>query len=281
MTFAFILLLLSGFTHAVWNFLTKKSENKLTFLWVANLGSLLLFMPFFVYEVATKPLPSEAIVFMLISLCFHMGYGYFLGRSHMAGDFSHVYPIMRGTGALCIPLIGVFFLNQQLTLTGWIGLSIVLAGILVLGNWQSFHSANVKLSTLLLAVTTGVIISGYTIFDNLTLAYLTPLAVVQVGHFGYFISLGWDSIRSKKISTEWAINKWNLVIGALLMPGSYLIFLFALRFSSVSQLGPMREIGIVFATLMGIFLLKETSGYQRRIIASILITIGVIVIKSM
>lgn len=45
----------------------------------------------------------------------------------------------------------------------------------------------------------------------------------------------------------------------------------------VSQLAPMREIGTVFGTLMGIFILQEPQG-RNRIIASILITIGIIML---
>jgi uncharacterized membrane protein len=45
----------------------------------------------------------------------------------------------------------------------------------------------------------------------------------------------------------------------------------------VSQLAPMREIGTVFGTLLGIFLLKEKQGTSR-VIASVLITIGIILL---
>jgi uncharacterized membrane protein len=57
-----------------------------------------------------------------------------------------------------------------------------------------------------------------------------------------------------------------------------LLFLFALDMAPVSHLAPVRESGIVFGTLLGIFILKEQQG-ARRIFASALIVIGVILIK--
>jgi uncharacterized membrane protein len=61
-------------------------------------------------------------------------------------------------------------------------------------------------------------------------------------------------------------------------PGSYLLFLFAMDMATVSHLALIRESGIVFGTLFGIFILKGQQGV-RRIFASLLIVIGVVVIK--
>jgi uncharacterized membrane protein len=45
----------------------------------------------------------------------------------------------------------------------------------------------------------------------------------------------------------------------------------------VAQIAPMREIGIVFGTLLGIFLLREAQGV-RRIGASAMIVLGIILL---
>jgi drug/metabolite transporter (DMT)-like permease len=59
---------------------------------------------------------------------------------------------------------------------------------------------------------------------------------------------------------------------------SYLIaILLVLSLAPVVQLAPMREIGTVFGTLLGIFILNEKHG-KSRIIASVIITAGVILL---
>jgi uncharacterized membrane protein len=53
----------------------------------------------------------------------------------------------------------------------------------------------------------------------------------------------------------------------------------ALEIMPVSQLAPMREIGTVFGTILGIFLLKEPQGLSR-ISAAVLITLGIILLAN-
>lgn len=74
-----------------------------------------------------------------------------------------------------------------------------------------------------------------------------------------------------------AILIFLLILGGILAPGGYILFLKGLEIMLVSQLAPMREIGTVFGTLMGIFILKESQA-RNRIIASIIITVGVILL---
>ena len=68
-----------------------------------------------------------------------------------------------------------------------------------------------------------------------------------------------------------------MLLGGVIAPGGYLLFLYALSLAPVTQLAPMREIGTVFGTTMGIFILREKQG-TRRIVTSILITVGVIIL---
>jgi uncharacterized membrane protein len=56
-----------------------------------------------------------------------------------------------------------------------------------------------------------------------------------------------------------------------------LIVLSALRLAPVAYVIPVREVSIVFAALMGAFVLKESFGWNRYI-ACILVSIGVILI---
>jgi uncharacterized membrane protein len=63
----------------------------------------------------------------------------------------------------------------------------------------------------------------------------------------------------------------------VLNPGSYLLFLFALQQAPVAHISPLREIGTIFATFLGILLLKEQQGL-RRIACSVVIFCGILLI---
>jgi uncharacterized membrane protein len=77
----------------------------------------------------------------------------------------------------------------------------------------------------------------------------------------------------KELRENWKI----MILGGIIAPAGYLLFLFALSLAPVAQLAPMREIGTVFGTIMGILILREKQGV-RRLLTSILITAGIIVI---
>jgi hypothetical protein len=69
-------------------------------------------------------------------------------------------------------------------------------------------------------------------------------------------------------------NWRTILLGGLLAPGGYLLFLYALTLAPAALLTPMREIGTVFGTVLGITLLKERQG-PRRLAASAIVTAGV------
>lgn len=91
-------------------------------------------------------------------------------------------------------------------------------------------------------------------------------------------SMGWIGVAfSRGIQKELSKNWRMVLLCGLIAPCGYLLFLFALSLGPVEQLAPMREIGTVFGTLMGILILREKQG-ARRIISSLLITSGVIIL---
>ncbi|GAF08836.1 EamA family transporter [Paenibacillus pini] len=68
-----------------------------------------------------------------------------------------------------------------------------------------------------------------------------------------------------------------MMLGAILNPGSYLLFLFAMQQAPMAHISPLREIGTVFATFLGILLLKEQNGLKR-ILCSVVIFCGILLI---
>lgn len=266
--------------NATWNLFTKRSLNKTAFLWSIHAVAAVLYMPTFVHELATREISATGYALIALSMGFQGAYLYLLGKAYTIGDLSQVYPITRGTGAMLVPLLSVLFLGERLPWYAWIGLALLLAGIAALSARGS-HAANsppVTPRLLAIAFAIGLCITGYTLTDKLTLAHISPLALIQVSHLGYMLTLTGGAVRSGRLKAEWLANWRTILLGSIMAPGSYLLFLFALDLAQVAQLAPIREIGIVFGTLFGILLLKEKQG-ARRIVASVLIVAGVILIK--
>ncbi len=278
---AFLLVVCSGLLNATWNLFTKRSINKAVFLWLIHAIAAVLYMPYFLHELMTAHISAAGYGMIAVSLLFQSCYIWLLAKAYTVGDLSQVYPIMRGTGALLVPVVGVMFIGESMAWLGWIGLCILLLGIFSQSSRKrEVDSAGGASSThaVLLALAIGLCTTGYTLTDKITLQHISPLALIQVSHIGYMLSLTWGVLRSGQIKQEWMTNWKTILLGALIAPGSYLLFLYAMDLGDVSKLAPIREIGIVFGTIFGILILKEKQA-SRRIIGSILIVAGVILIQ--
>jgi uncharacterized membrane protein len=212
------------------------------------------------------------------SMGLHGGYVLLLARAYTGGDLSQVYPIMRGINPLLVPIIGMVALGERLGFVAWIGVAGIVAGIILTGDFtvKSFGRSLANPS-ILLALTVGGMISGYTVVDKVALSYFPPFTLNLATNLGNLFSLSFVVWNSGSLIREWKVNWTTILLGGVLAPGGYLLFLHAMEHMPVSRIAPMREIGTVFGTLLGIFILHERQG-RRRIAASIIITIGIILL---
>jgi drug/metabolite transporter (DMT)-like permease len=276
---AVLLVLASGFLHAVWNLLTKRSGDKKTFLWAAQTVSALLYLPWAWHDLARTALTPEGWLFLLLSVLLHGLYLHLLAATYDAGDLSQVYPIMRGTSPLLVPLAGVLLLGEPLTVPGWLGVFAIVAGIALLSEAGprpgAANAAGRSRKAPLLALAVGLAIAAYIVTDKLALAHVTPAVLIEATNIGNAIALLPAVLRSGRVKSEARRHGWSMLLGGALMPSGYLLFLFALSLAPVAVLALMREIGTVFGAALGVAVLKERSGV-RRMLASCLITAGVI-----
>ncbi|HTG71069.1 MAG TPA: DMT family transporter [Candidatus Udaeobacter sp.] len=274
---AFLLVLSSGFLHSIWNLYTKKSINKNVFLWFCQLVAILILMPWAIMEWGNTSIQSTGWWVILLSIFLHGLYTILLAAAYSVGDLSQVYPIMRGTSPLLVPLLGVTLLNEKLTLLGWIGVVSIVAGIALLSNIKFKRSESSSLKAPLLALAVGICITSYIVVDKIALNYVSAVVLNEITTIGNLLALSWAAFKSGGMQKELKINWKFMLLCGLIAPGGYLLFLFALTLGPVAQLAPMREIGTVFGALMGIFILRETQG-ARRLFSSLLITLGVIIL---
>jgi uncharacterized membrane protein len=271
---AILLVLISGLIHSIWNLFTKRSLNKAVFLWFCQMTAVLIFLPPTLSELSGVELNfQDSWVYILLSMILHGSYMLLLAKTYSLGDLSQAYPIMRGISPLLVPLFAVLILNEHLVPLGWVGIVFIVFGIVLIGGIKK-KALN---KTMLYAIAVGIMITGYTLVDKLALKYVAPFTLNEFTNIGNLLALTWIALHSGVIRKEWQINWRTIILGGILAPGGYILFLKALELMPVSQLAPIREIGTVFGTLFGIFLLKEPQG-KSRIIASIIITVGILLL---
>jgi drug/metabolite transporter (DMT)-like permease len=275
------LVLASGMAHAVWSMFTKRSLNKSVFLWSIMMIPTVILLPVLIVELLREPLTMPAYALLVLSMALQALYSWLLSQTYELGDLSQIYPIMRGTSTLLVPLIGVFFLGETLSSFGWIGIACMLGGFLVLsgvgGKDAKQGSRTQGLKPVLMALCVGLCTTSYVFVDKLNLQHISPLSLLEVTNIGFVAGLTPALLASRQLRQEWKVNRSTIMLGALLNPGSYLLFLFALEQAPMAKLGPLREVGTVFAAFLGILLLKEQQG-KKRILCSIVIFGGILLI---
>ncbi|MEK0317193.1 DMT family transporter [Cohnella sp. 56] len=273
---AVALVLGSGFFHSVWNLYTKKSIDKNVFLWCCQAVAIVVFLPWTILDWEGGSLTAAGCLIILASMALHGLYVRLLAAAYAAGDMSQVYPIMRGTSPLLVPLLGAALLGERLTLIGWMGVVTIVIGMAALSH-TGFRRRQSDRRAPMLALAVGICISSYIVVDKIALDHVSPIVLNELTNVGNLLALSLTAIRSEGIAREIRAGWRTILLGGVLAPGAYILFLFALALAPAAQLAPMREIGTVFGTVLAVGILRERQG-ARRIAASLLITAGIVVL---
>jgi len=282
-TVAFVLVITSAFAHAGWNFLLKRSRHKTSFLWSAGgVAAAVMLAPAAVAGLADAP-GWAGLAFGAGSGVLHGVYGISLSRGYQLGELSAVYPVSRGMGPALIPLFAVVLLGEHVSLVAGVGIALVVSGIYALhidrGLWRDVTHPLRALAApaTRTAFLTGGLIAAYSLWDKAALDYLSPVTLNGFSMAGHFLVLtpvvlagGTAGVRD-----EWGLHPRSIIAAGVLVPLAYMLVLAALTTSQVSYIAPVREVGIVIGTFLGVVFLGEGYG-ATRMVGSALIVAGVI-----
>ncbi len=281
---ALLLVVSSSAAHATWNFLLKRARRQEVFAWWLSGFAVIGALPIAVVLAIMGPFELVGVWFIAGSALVHICYYLFLGRSFARSDLSLVYPIARGFGPGLVPVLAVFALGEAVTLLGWIGIAAIVAGIYAAawwGNLRQLTSSAVlraNLPGIGYALLTGLCISFYTIIDKQGVAYVNPFLYLYLMTCG--VAVGWLPYIIRVHGTAGVVGEWRnawlpIIAASGLLFLAYGLVLTAMRLTDVSYVTPLREVGSLFAIVLGAVVLKEhvTAG---RIVGAVLIIAGVV-----
>lgn len=277
MTFSVALVLFAALLHAVWNALVKSGKNKVLAMAMVGLGTAVtaaFFLPF-------TPFPRpESWNCLFSSVLLHLGYGLSLAFAYREGALNRVYPVARGTGPLIVACASGPLIAEELSLSTWLGVFFVSAGILILGYGKGDGSERRK-RAILFAVITGAFIAGYTVVDGLgvrsageSIRYITWLFFFDGLTLGTVTFL-WYRRRAFRFARLY----WRQGLGGgILSFAAYGIVLWAMTLNKIALIASLRETSVIFAAVIGTVFLKEPFG-RVRILAAALVGTGVIMLQ--
>ena len=279
------LVLISAMMHATWNVLAKRSADPLAFLFAISSAGLVIYAIPVGVVLAREGVSSRVVPFFLVSGTLEMAYTLFLAAAYRNGALSLTYPIARGTGVVLVPLLAIPLLDERPTAIALAGIATILVGFVTISVLGARDRVAEEIAHgqrgMLFALFTGLTIASYSLVDKTGVQHAHPLIYVY-GLIGMQTLLLLPYIIARRrtaVAAAWRAGWMAVVAGGFLNIGTYLIVLAAMKVSGskVGYIVPLRETSIVFATVLGVLILKEQIG-RIRIAGSVLIAAGVLAI---
>ena len=254
MTYVLWLVLGTAVLHAGWNALAKSVGDR----WVASTligvvngaGGVVCILLFGLPDPGAWP-------YLVASALLQAGYLLTLTTAYRHGDLSRLYPVMRGTAPVLVTAVSVLVLHEQLSVSSWLGLGVLVAGIGLLSISRGLPRRGDGLG---LAVLTGVIIACYTISDGIgvrigtePMAYIGWMFAVQAP---VLIAVCWWR-GGPGLPGRLRRHAVRGLVGGLLSVITYGTVVWAQSRAPLAVVSGLRETSVIWAVLIGRIFLGE------------------------
>lgn len=269
--------LLSALLHAGWNALVRASTDKFlaSLHVVGGAGAIAaLLLP-------GLPLPAPASwPWLLASALIHVVYFTLVARAYQGAELGFAYPLMRGTAPALTALGAALLLGEPPTPGGWLGITLICAGVLTLAGpaWRGGASQPAAVAA---ALANAGVIALYTLVDGQGVR----LAGHALSYTGWVFlltavpMLAWAGVRRGRTLLRPHPGAWRTpLLGGAGTLVAYSLVLWAMARAPIALVAALRETSIVFAALIGVLFLRERLGRQR-LLAALLVCAGAVVLK--
>lgn len=292
---AFLLIFVSVFLHAGWNFISKKNTPSAAFYMLSSATAALLWLGFFLHSgISCSALPGRFWWILAFSWFGEMLYCIGLAYGYRRGDISLVYPLGRSLPVLLTAAVTISFgLGKMPNALALGGMALISIGCLFLPlkDFREFHWKTycTPLLFFVLLIAAGVTI--YTIFDSEAAKILKELPdnhdsrIVTSLFYLFLVESGLTAVLGLFVLTQkqeraefkrlFLKTPWPHITGVFSSSAYALILLAMPLVTNVSYIQAFRQMSLPLGVLAGVFILKEPCG-KVKLFGIILIVIGLI-----
>jgi drug/metabolite transporter (DMT)-like permease len=277
-TFVFVAVLFAAACHAGWNALIKVGLDPLSTTTLISVGSGIVAVAFAPF--VGTPAPA-AWPWLLASVVIHLVYFASLIESYRTGDLGQVYPIARGSAPLMTAAITSIFVGEKLSALGWMGVVVLVVGVLLLSARGGRELAEVDRRAIGFALFTALTICAYSVVDGIG-------ARLSANPNGYSV---WLFIGIAVVMVPYALYRDGRDVipamqrfwlrgfaGGALQVLSYGIAIWAMTVAPIAIVATLRETSVLFGAVIAVVVLKEPLRAVR-VIAACLIVCGLVLIR--
>jgi drug/metabolite transporter (DMT)-like permease len=258
---ATLLALGAAVLHAGWNLAVKQaSGDRFIALWgqfsIAGVLSA-------VGLLIVGGIPAAGYQWAAVTGLIHIPYCTFLARAYDRGEFSLVYPVARGGGAVLGAVGGIVLLHDHLSPLGVVAIAVVGGGLGLLAGSSAW-------AQLVEAVVVALTIGVYSVADargvrvSRTSAYaFATFAVMAVTLTSFGVATG----RRVAMRTAMAANWRRFTVIGIVSGATYAMVIAAFRWAPVGYVTALRESSVLLAAVIGWRHLGERAGLRRTVAA--------------
>ncbi len=278
--FVFLAVLFAAACHAGWNASIKRTLDPLATTVLIALGAgavALVFVPFI-----GIPAPASW-PWLIASIVIHLFYFAGLIESYRAGDLGQVYPIARGSAPPMTAAVTTFTIGERLGLTGWGGIVLLAAGVLLLSLRGGRDITALDRRAVGFALFTAVTICVYSLVDGIG-ARLAGPGMANAYSCWLFVGiapvvLGYALARRGTAVISAMTPHWKIGIGGGVMAVvSYSIAIWAMTVAPIAIVAALRETSVLFGAIIAVVFLKEPLRASR-VMAALMILCGLVLLR--
>ncbi len=269
---------LAALLHALWNALLKSEGDKYAGSMAVSMGSL----PLAAGCLAVFGLPApESWPYVAASAVIHTVYYLCLLNAYRAADFTQVYPIARGAAPVLTAAFGAMLLGEVLSPLQSAAVLVIACGVMSL-VFAARGTRAMSGAGLAWALATSAAIATYSLNDGAgarlagnSAAFYGAASILNCALLALVVRF----LKPGAITAGLTRAPRSLFLGGSISFVAYALVTWAFSEAPIAMVSSLREISIVFAILIGTFVLRERMNW-RKIGSTFLTLLGVVLLRT-
>lgn len=295
---AVVLIVISAFMHAGWNFVSKRRSPSLAFFFLTAVAAALVMSPLLVMQRRTLPFIPGSVWFLILATGVAQAvYFWGLSGAYKRGDISLAYPLARALPVLFIAALSLLLgQGRAIGNSGLAGMALITLGCIILPfpAFRTMRPRDYLDLVMLMALVAAIGTTAYTLIDDQALRQLRSTAEINLSNGEVtllFISLQMIStalmlglatilIRSERRQMGEFLGNRSLILtglitGVVIMATYGLVLASMAYVSNVSYVAAFRQLSIPIGAVLGLTLQREPR-YRPKLIGIVVVTIGLL-----
>lgn len=276
-TFVLAAVLLAALFHASWNAIIKSLPNRSIAAEVVAVLSGFTGLP---VALALPPPPPEAWPYLAASAVIHIGYFTLLGYIYRSADLSVAYPLTRGSAPLVTAFAAFLLIGENMAWSGWLAVALIAIGIAALSLDARSRGGLSWRTGAAVAAVAGIIVI-YTMIDGVGARKVENGLI-----YGAWLMMGnsitlfsFAMVVHREEFYREARKIWpRASLAAMLQLPAYAIVLWAMTRAPIGLVAALREVAVVFASIIGAYFFGERFGPPRWLAVALIVG-GIILLR--